>query len=223
MIRSHKFLICCIKIFKINYLSAIFFFSILFVFIDSAKAPPCVIRSPDKHVYTLYPDATNYKVIFRDVSPERQLKIERYLGNPLGYGERGAHCIYLVFKEDKPIGFIHPRSESGKYGAIEILWAYNPEGKIKDFIIQRSREPKTNELRSESFRSQFRDKSLKTPFILIPTNEINKEIMVPIKGAEEVSYIIAYSAMKVGAFMEFVFMDVINEVKGIEADTYGSD
>ena len=205
-----------------NSLAILSFISILFVFIDIAKAPPCVLRSPDKDVYTLYPDATGYKAVFRDMSLQMQSEIERFLGEPLGYGEKGSHCIYLVFKEEKPIGFIHPHSESGKYGAIEMLWAYTLEGKIIDFIIQRSREPKTNELRSELFRSQFKNKMLTDPFVLPVINELNREIITPVKRAEEVSYIIAYSAIKVGAFKKFVFMDVVDEAKRIEKEASGN-
>lgn len=196
-----------------NFPALIFFVLILFVFIENTKAPVCVLRSPDKDVYTLYPDATGYKAVFRNMSPQMKLEIEKYLGKPIGYGEKGTHCIYLVFREDDLLGFIHPHSEPGNYGAIEILWAYTIEGKIKDFIIQRSREPKTNEFRSEAFRNQFKDRPLTTPFVLPATNELNKKIITPVKGAEEISSIIAYSAKKVGAFREFVFRDVIEEAK----------
>lgn len=195
----------------------------MFVFVDRAKAPPCVLRNPDRDVYALYPEATSYRTIFRDMSLQTQLEIEKFLGEPLGYGERGVHCIYLVSKEDKPIGFIHPHSEPGKYGSIEILWAYDLEGKIRDFIIQRSREPGTNEVRSESFRSQFRGRSLTTPFVLPLTAEINTAILTPVKGAEDVSRIVAFSAIKVGAFSKFVFRDVIEEVKEIGENTVEND
>ena len=206
-----------------DILSVMLFMAILFVFIDNAKAPPCVLRTPDMDVYVLYPEATGYKAVFRGVSPQIQSEIERFLGEPLGYGEKGTHCIYLVLKDDKPIGFIHPHSEPGKYGSIEILWAYTLEGKIKDFIIQRSREPKTNELRLNSFRSQFRGRSLTEPFVFPMINEINRDIIVPVKGAEEVSYIIAYSAVKVGAFRKFVFFEIINETRDTEVVDTGNN
>lgn len=182
---------------KKTILRTFLFFLVLFIVLQrNSEAALCAFRYPDRDVYILFPEATGYRSIIKTLDSEGQKKIEEFLGQPLDYDEGGEHVFYLIIKGEEIIGIIRPHAERGRYGIVEIIWAFTLDGKIIDFIIQRSRERGTKKLKTEEFHEQFRGKSLDTPFTISGTKEINTGLFRSVNKALVASSIVAYSAKK---------------------------
>ena len=119
----------------------------------------------------------------------------------------------FVLKGKEVIGIIHPHAERGTYGIVEMVWAFTLEGKIKDYIIQRSRERNTKLLKSEKIRIQFKGKGVETPFTFYGTKKINTDLFSLIEGAETAASIVAYSAKKSLMLYRLFFPEYIQKSK----------
>lgn len=148
----------------------------------------CVWRNPDKDIKKLFPKATSYKSIIRRYNKEEKEKIEKLINKELDPDET-EFTFYQIFMNKKRIGTVLTHTEKGQYGAIEVVIGLDSLNKVQKVLIQREREIKSEELRSEKFLNQFINKSFKD------TIEINKTIK-PIKGAEKASKAVAFSVKK---------------------------
>ena len=184
---------------------------LFFALPKNSEASLCAFRNPDRDVYILFPEATGYRLIMKALDSEGKKKIEGFLGQPLDYDESGKHTFYLILKSEEIIGIIRPHAERGRYGIVEMVWAFTLDGKIIDFIIQRSRERGTRKLRSEEFHKQFRDKRLDDPFTIQQSKEINTSFINPVIEASKVSSIVAYSAKKNLFLYKYFFPEYIKK------------
>jgi len=175
---------------------------IIFLTVDSYSAV-CVFRFPDRDVYKLFPKATNYKSVIKKIDKNAKQKIEDFLGQPLDADETEL-IFYEIYKGKELIGMVHPHAERGEYGTIEVVWAFTLDGKIIDFVIQRQREKKGDELASKEFRKQFFAKDINSPFVKDKTKEINTNLIKPVKDGEKGSTAIAYGAKKTLTFYKFL-------------------
>lgn len=202
----------CRFIIIFSYSLAFFLFLMAsFVSFDICEAALCALRNPDRDLKVLFPEATGYKSVPKDIDREAEAKIEEELGHQLDFSDIGIHTIYIALKGTKPIGLLHPHAERGTYGTIEIIWAFTIEGKIKDFLIQRSREKNTKDLISDEFRGQFIGKTEGFPFTIGDNKEINTEFLNPAKGPLKGSSVVAYAAKKVLLYNKYIFHREIRE------------
>ena len=171
-------------------------FSLIFSFGSDSRAALCAFRNPDRDTYKLFPQATGYRSVIKTMDAKAKKAVEAFLGQPLDYDESGEHTFYLVLKGEKVIGVIRPHAERGKYGIVEMIWAFSLDGKIIDFLIQRSRERGTDKLKRDEFRGQFRGKDINSPFTVPGTKEINVKLIKPPQEVIVASSVIAYSAKK---------------------------
>ncbi len=166
------------------------------LFLESSKAAIYAFRNLDRYVYVLFPEATGYRSVIKMLDKKIQEKVEEYLGQKIDFDEVGEHTFYLILKDKDVIGMIRPHAERGKYGIVELIWAFTPDGKIKDYKVQRSRERSTDKIKREEFRRQFRDKTLKVAFTETNSKKINSTLFKVPEKSENVSSIVAYSAKK---------------------------
>ncbi len=148
----------------------------------------CVWRNPDKDIKKIFPKATGYKSIIRRYDKKEKEKIETFINKELDPDET-EFTFYLIFSNKKRIGTVLTHTEKGQYGAIEVVIGLDSLNKVQKVLIQRDREVKSKELRSENFLNQFIGKSFQDAL------EINKTIK-PIKEAEKASKAIAFSVKK---------------------------
>ena len=176
----------------------------------SAQQAMCVFRSPDRDVFSLFPEATNYTSVFGKIDRSNRKALEKKLGHRIGINDIGIHTLYVILKKDAPIGFIHARGEWGTYGNIEIIWAFNLDGSIRDYRIQRSREKGTALIQESGFREQFAGLKLGDP-ITNGEKAMNTELLQPIAQHIKISSIMAYSAKKTLILNKYVFGNAITE------------
>lgn len=104
-----------------------------------ADAPYCSLRDPSHQVYDMYPTATGYRSVVRDINNATQVAVDKKIPFPLLQGELGQHTLYVPVAGDDPLGYIQIRSELTEWGLAEIVWALNIQREVVDFRFQRCR------------------------------------------------------------------------------------
>ena len=104
-----------------------------------ADAPYCSLRDPSHQIYEMYPAATGYRSVVRDINNETQVAVDKQIPFPLLQGELGQHTLYVPVDSGNPLGYIQIRSELTEWGLAEIVWALNLQREVVDFRFQRCR------------------------------------------------------------------------------------
>jgi hypothetical protein len=128
----------------------------------------CDLNDPDRDVARLFPESTGYKTIYTSLvkaGGERlQSKVEKRLGDKF----RGIYetidvpyTIYEIYSNKKKIGYIHGVNQKGQYGGIQVFLAFNLDGAIKSFYIQKMTSQYAGKLRDARFGRQFTGLTLK--------------------------------------------------------------
>lgn len=126
----------------------------------TAFAEVCVWRNPERTMVKIFPQASDYKTITKQISPEQKEIMEKRLGVVIASDESREWIYYeITGPNDRPHGYIIADAETGEYGVIEIVMGITPEGQIVDVYIQRTRE-KNKEFQSREFLDQFKGKSI---------------------------------------------------------------
>ncbi len=126
-----------------------------------ADAANCALRNPDRQIYEIFPSATSYRSVVSSVDEADKRRIEARLGSAVSFNDLGKHTVYVVLEDAVPIGFVHARSEIGKHGSVELVWALDLDLKIRDFRVQRSREKHTKLIRHPNFRNKLKGKDVR--------------------------------------------------------------
>ena len=104
-----------------------------------AEAPFCSLRDPSHQIYDMYPKATGFRSVVRDITNETQVAVDQKIPFPLLQGELGQHTLYVPVAEGAPLGYIQIRSELTEWGLAEIVWALSIQREVSDFRFQRCR------------------------------------------------------------------------------------
>lgn len=137
---------------------------------SSAHAANCALRNPDRQIYEIFPKATAYRTIVSAVGEEQIALIKERYGLDLALTDRGKHTLYVVMKNDVPIGFIHARAEVGERGSVELVWAIDLDLRILEFRVQRSREKHTQAIKSDAFHNTLISRDIRAMSELIRTD-----------------------------------------------------
>ncbi len=165
----------------------------LFV-VSLLSAGVCIWRFPDKDIKTLFPQATGYKTEVITFIKAEQEKIEDQLGAKLDDDETKFN-FYRIYNETSKIGLVLTHSVKGQYGVIEVVIGLqskidtlikSPVYYVSGVLIQRDREVKSKDLKSDKFLGQFIGTTVKNKFDKIK----------PVGGAEKSSRAIAFSVKK---------------------------
>ena len=104
-----------------------------------ADAPYCSLRDPSHQIYDMYPAATGFRSVVRDINNETQIAVDQKIPFPLLQGELGQHTLYVPVDNGDPLGYIQIRSELTEWGLAEIVWALSIQREVVDFRFQRCR------------------------------------------------------------------------------------
>jgi len=117
----------------------------------------CSLRDPLLHIKELYPNYTSFYSSVVDVNIiEATMSLKRYqLPFFLHPKEIGKHTVYYVKDDVGQLGIVHPRSEFGQWGVVEIVWALSLQGEILDYRFQRCRDPACKDALSEQAKELF--------------------------------------------------------------------
>jgi len=125
-------------------------------------ATGCDLNDPVRDVARLFPGSTGYKALYTSILQKGGepllARIETKLGDKFhGLYEiiDNPYTIYVIFNNQKMIGYIHGVNQKGQYGGIQVFLALDLKGQIKAFYIQRMTSQYAAKLRDEKFGRQF--------------------------------------------------------------------
>ena len=108
---------------------------------DAHAQAYCALRDPIATINAMMPNSTAHRSYIRTVRKEHQQAIREIVPFTVMNAELGQHTLYVVFEDDERTGFIHTRTEKGRFGLIEITWALDEKLQVVDFQTQRCRDP----------------------------------------------------------------------------------
>ena len=115
----------------------------------------CQLRDPVKQIFRLFPEATTYRSIVRSVDAEAREATREALPFSLHYNELGRHTLYVALRDGQPLGLVHVRSEAGRWGLIEIAWAFDLNLNVRGFVFQRCRDNARREVSAPAIADQI--------------------------------------------------------------------
>lgn len=126
-------------------------------------APLCPWREPARDLRQFFPGATGIHEEQRILSHLR-VELRHDLGRPLT-SEEMLLRPYRVLKGGEPLGTVLVRRVKGEYGAIELVLAVSPEGRVRGLRLQRLREPEAvaAALTAPRWLGAFRGKTADSP------------------------------------------------------------
>lgn len=114
----------------------------------------CSLRDPVNTIYELFPAADGYRSSVKTVGRDARIAVNAALDLDIHFNELGRHTLYVALKRGEPIGLIHARSESSRWGLTEFAWAITPELKISGLKVQRTRDPQLRGVQAEGLAAQ---------------------------------------------------------------------
>jgi hypothetical protein len=116
----------------------------------------CALRDPVSAIQAFFPGTMSYRSIIREVNESHRLAIGKSLPFTIHQSELGLHTLYAVFTPDETLaGFVHVRSERGKWGLSEIAWSLDANLDVLGFRFQRSRESGQGYAEGEAYQKQL--------------------------------------------------------------------
>jgi hypothetical protein len=115
----------------------------------------CALRDPVKMIQMFEPKSSGHRSIVEGVGGAARSGISKRLPFTLHFNELGKHTLYVVLKDDKPVGLVHSRSEKGKWGMVEIVWYLNLDLEVIDYSFQRCRDRQKTVIEGDVFSSQL--------------------------------------------------------------------
>lgn len=128
--------------------------------ISSAYAAFCSLRDPVSAIQILYQGGYQYRSLIGTVTEQDRLAVKKILPFTIHQSEVSKHTLYVLYKNEKPAGFLQARSEWAKWGLVEIAWAINLDRSLKGFYFQRCRSPECNDTVVKSINKELHNKSI---------------------------------------------------------------
>ncbi len=122
----------------------------------------CELDDPDRDIRRIFPEATGYRTEYITLAERGGAalvaEVERKLGDrldPVYEGIDVPHAYYTVLKGKETIGRVHGVNQKGTFGAMQLILATDPEGRILDFYYQRISSPEAKAFRDKAFTRRF--------------------------------------------------------------------
>ena len=133
----------------------------------TVEVPPlCPWRDPEADLRQTFGAGTTAKREVRILSAQL-LPLQQRLGRPTTPDERALQ-LERASRGGQALGTILLRRVKGRYGAVELVLAVTPDGKLLALRIQREREPEaiSSQIRSGDWLAAFRGKTATDPWRL---------------------------------------------------------
>ncbi len=174
-----------------------------------AGAANCALRKPCRQIYQIFPDATRHRTVVATVDDDVKRRIEEVLGSPLTRTDLGKHTAYVVLKGRVPIGFVHARTENGKRGSVELVWAMDLDLTIRDFRVQHSHENHTELIKTDAFRETMtgRDLAGLRTMLTVGNDDVNLAMLGLPQSARSIAHCVVLCGIKTRIITELAFAD----------------
>ncbi len=179
-----------------------------------ADAPYCSLRDPSHQIYDMYPTATGYRSVVREINNETQVAVGQQIPFPLLQGELGQHTLYVPVEGDNPLGYIQIRSELTEWGLAEIVWALNTQREVVDFRFQRCRGRACNSLLDKGLQELLQGLDQSALIALLDdSGELQEDLTASMSDDERMlAGVVTRSAIKVIAVIESGWSSTVQEL-----------
>ena len=179
-----------------------------------ADAPYCSLRDPSHQIYDMYPTATGYRSVVREINNETQVEVGQQIPFPLLQGELGQHTLYVPVEGDDPLGYIQIRSELTEWGLAEIVWALDTNRAVVDFRFQRCRGRACNSVLDKGLRELLQGLDQAGLMALLNDDgELKQELTASMSEDERMlAGVVTRSAIKVIAVIESGWSNTVQEL-----------
>ncbi len=186
------------------------------LFSSYATAAFCSLRDPVETIKTLYPQSTSFKSVVKIIDEDVRSEVQSLLPpNTLHFSELGKHTLYIAFKKEEPLGYVHVRSEESNWGLVEIAWSINLNMEIDDFKFQRCRNRQKRVLEKDEFRQQLQGKNFEQIIALLNNDGMTlnpQKITVPPK-AKALAEVVLRCGMKTLLVTQLAWSKEINKYR----------
>ena len=179
-----------------------------------ADAPYCSLRDPSHQIYDMYPSATGYRSVVREINNETQVAVDRKIPFPLLQGELGQHTLYVPVEGSDPLGYIQIRSELTEWGLAEIVWALNLQREVVDFRFQRCRGHACKSVLDKGLRELLQGLDQADLIALLDEEgQLQQPVTATMSNDERMlASVVARSAVKVIAVIESGWSGTVQEL-----------
>ena len=122
----------------------------------------CSLNNPDRDIRKIFPDATGYRTEYITIKERGgdslAAVVETRLGDELDEVYETIdvpYAYYHVLKGKEVIGRVHGVNQKGKYGAMQLILATDPDGVIVSLYYQKISSPEAKRFKSISFTDRF--------------------------------------------------------------------
>ncbi|ARN74664.1 hypothetical protein [Oceanicoccus sagamiensis] len=112
---------------------------ILALYCTVGQAAYCSLRDPVAAITALYGAGVNHRSIVASITSEDRVAVKKLLPFTLHRSEIGRHTLYVIYRDQAPLGFVQARSELAEWGLMEVAWSINVDLTIGGFFFQRCR------------------------------------------------------------------------------------
>ena len=156
------------KVFKktLSVLAAVFFLGFFALKLADAE----VFYAVSDCLKIILPEAQNIKEETKVLTAEQKNSIAKAAAIEFDPDLDKEYKFYIGDKDGKVIGYAVEDRVKGKWGAIDYMLGFDPDGKIKDVIVMELKERRGRPVKERRFLDQFKGKSIQEPI------KLNKDI-----------------------------------------------
>lgn len=179
----------------------------------------CALRDPVQAIQSFYPGFNSYRSYVGEVGRGLRPVLEERLPYPLHFNEFGKHTLYVAFRGDQATGMVHARTEKGDWGLDEIIWSFNMDLTVRDFLFQRSRSGWRSELQKPVFKALLKGKDFDQLLQLLTADGSALARHHPglPQDAERLAATVVRSALKTIVVTEYVWSEQLSSTVPLAA------
>ena len=180
-----------------------------------AAAPFCNLRDPSHQIYDMYPRATSYRSVVREVNEEVRQSVSEQMPFQLHNNELGEHTLYIPVRDNEPLGIVHVRSEPIDWGLAEIVWALDSQFSVQDIRFQRCRSRACRSLLQKGFVETLQGKST-SELVPLTSNQHLSDVLarLELNSAEmSLARALVQSAIKTIAVTQSAWPDTVADIQ----------
>ena len=180
-----------------------------------AAAPFCNLRDPSHQIFDMFPTATSFRSVVREVNEEVRQTVTKQMPFQLHNNELGEHTLYIPVRENVPLGIVHVRSEPIDWGLAEIVWALDSQFNVQDIRFQRCRSRACNSLLRKGFVEVLQGKSTGELVPLTDNQHLSDELSrLELNSAElSLARTLVQSAIKTIAVTQSAWPDTVADIR----------
>lgn len=118
----------------------------------------------------LLPEAQNVREEIKVLTQEQKSSIAKAAQIEFDPELDKEYKFYIAEKDGKVVGYAVEDRVKGKWGPIDYMLGFDPDGKIKDVIVMELKERRGRPVKERRFLDQFKGKSIQEPI------KLNKDI-----------------------------------------------